>query len=486
MCANRALKIRNIKRRMVMKKGMIFILFAALICLGFHSVAFGFSSGSTGALGALNPSTNTVVQLPADGILNYTTVNIPTGVTVTFQKNAANTPVSLLATGDVTIAGTISVNGIDGNTMWPGTGGPGGFDGGIGGNVSLPGGMGFGPGAGNPGAVSTNTTSYPGGSGGGGAGFGTAGGNGSSNGTYAIGGTGGGTYGNVKIVPMLGGSSGGGGAGATGSLTHRGGAGGGGAGSILIASSGTITISGSITANGGKGGNSSGTYGGSGGGGSGGAIKLMANTISGEGTILVNGAVAGTGSSYPGGAGGNGMIRFEANTVTRAANTTPPYTYDYPGTVFVANVPTLAITSIGGLNVPAGPTGRYGSPDVTLPSTTTNPVTVNIAATSIPTGTTVTVTAAPEYGASTSGTGTLSGTNASSTTSVSVTLSITYQSILTASAVFTLQTAMYWEDEKIEKVRVAATMGGESQTVYITESGKEIKSAELMARLSGW
>ena len=36
-----------------------------------------FSSGSTGADGALNPTVNTEVVLPPSGILNYSTVNIP-------------------------------------------------------------------------------------------------------------------------------------------------------------------------------------------------------------------------------------------------------------------------------------------------------------------------------------------------------------------------------------------------------------------------
>ncbi len=472
-----------------MRRRLIFIIAVALTFLGGYSLAHAFSSGSTGALGPFNPTTNTEVELPADGILNYTTVNIPTGVTVTFKKNAANTPVYLLATGDVTIAGTISVNGADGNGMWPGKGGPGGFDGGLGGTINTPGGKGFGPGGGNPGAVSTNSTTYPSGSGGGGGGFSTSGGNGANNGTYAAGGTGGGTYGNTKIIPMIGGSGGGGGAGSastTPANQHRGGAGAGGSGSILIASSGTITISGSITANGGKAGNSSGSYGGGGGGGSGGAIKLMADTIAGEGTISVSGGAGGTGGLAGGGAGGTGMIRFEANTITRVANTTPQYTYSYPGTVFVTNVPTLKITAVGGLNVPANPTGRYGSPDVTLPPTTTNPVTVNISATNIPVGTTVTVTSAPEYGPSSSASGTLSGTDTSSSASISITLSTTYQSILTASATFTIQTAMYWDEERIEKVRIASTVGGASETVYITETGREIKSAELMAKMMGW
>ncbi|MFO0733725.1 MAG: hypothetical protein U0361_22760 [Nitrospiraceae bacterium] len=49
--------------------------------------------------------------MPADGILNYTTVNIPGGVTVSFTRNALNTPVILLAQGDVVINGTVHVNG---------------------------------------------------------------------------------------------------------------------------------------------------------------------------------------------------------------------------------------------------------------------------------------------------------------------------------------------------------------------------------------
>jgi hypothetical protein len=41
---------------------------------------------------------------------------------------------------------------------------------------------------------------------------------------------------------------------------------------------------------------------------------------------------------------------------------------------------------------------------------------------------------------------------------------------------------MYWDGEKIEKARVASTMGKGSQTVYITRTGREIK-AELLAGL---
>jgi len=51
------------------------------------------------------------VQLPESGVFNFTTVNIPAGVTITFRRNSRNTPVTILASGNVTIAGTIDVSG---------------------------------------------------------------------------------------------------------------------------------------------------------------------------------------------------------------------------------------------------------------------------------------------------------------------------------------------------------------------------------------
>src|SRR4051794_26564281 len=72
-----------------------------------------FSSGSTGIDGALDLSIGNnnprVIQLPESGILNYTTVNIPVNATLVFQRNVGNTPVVMLAQGNVTIAGTINV-----------------------------------------------------------------------------------------------------------------------------------------------------------------------------------------------------------------------------------------------------------------------------------------------------------------------------------------------------------------------------------------
>jgi len=84
---------------------------ATVVWLGCSGAVLGgpFSSGSTGADGTFAPTQNTALALPANGIFNFTTVNIPAGVTVTFQNNGTNTPVTILATGDVTIAGTIAL-----------------------------------------------------------------------------------------------------------------------------------------------------------------------------------------------------------------------------------------------------------------------------------------------------------------------------------------------------------------------------------------
>ncbi len=96
-------------------------------------------------LGAFNPQVNTVIPMPPNGIFDYTSFTVPFGVSVTFVKNAANTPVIIRTSGDVNIQGTVSVigtkatcsgtacDGILGDDGQPGVGGPGGFDGGFGG-----------------------------------------------------------------------------------------------------------------------------------------------------------------------------------------------------------------------------------------------------------------------------------------------------------------------------------------------------------------
>src|SRR2546428_5780226 len=99
----------------------------------------------------MNITNATTLDLPADGIFRCTTINVASGVTLRFNRNALNTPVYLLATNDVTINGTIDVSGADYNSTTPGASGPGGFDGGLpgeGDGISAVPGEGYGPGGG--------------------------------------------------------------------------------------------------------------------------------------------------------------------------------------------------------------------------------------------------------------------------------------------------------------------------------------------------
>lgn len=444
-----------------------------------------FSSGSTGADGDFNPTTNTVLQIPESGIFNFGTVNIPSGVTITFTKNSQNTPATILATGNVLINGTINLNGGNGSFVIPGAGGPGGFYGGTGGTANNSGRRGEGPGGGLGGPARTCCAEAGGNAGGGG----FAGNGGTGNADISPSGAGGPSYGNERALPLIGGSGGGGGGGTNG---YVGGGGGGGGGAIVIASSGTITVNGSITANGGGGANGEsqdcywwgcnwGFRGGAGGGGAGGSIRLVANTITGNGPITATGGGGGRGWHRDGGGGSAGRIRLEMLNTTRTSGTSPPMTFGAPYAVTPANMPTLTIKSIGGLDVPPVPSGGYRTPDVTLPLNTQNPVSVVVAAANIPAGTTVTVKSIPEVGTENTSSGTLSGTDTSSTASINLNISTAYPSVIMASVMFQLTASnggpIYADGERVDKIRVAANLGGGSAITYITESGREIPAA---------
>lgn len=469
-----------------------------LALCGSTAAVSAFDSGSTGADGAFNPLVNTEVPLPPSGVLNYTTVTIPVGVTVTFTKNATNTPVVILASGDVTIAGQVQVNGADapasgpagngqvGDDGVPGAGGPGGYDGGRGGlpsavpaeNIS---GVGEGPGgAGASHGYSNPTHRSCGGSGGG---YGTAGavGGGGSPCTSSSNAVAGPTYGQATLQPMIGGSGGSGGAAKT---AYRAGGGGGGGGALLIAASGTLNVTGQIRANGGKGGAITGQgSGGAGGSGSGGAIRLIATTISGEGAITASGGTE-TGGTVDdvygrGGAGGAGRIRLEAETITRVGNTSPAYSFGTPGPVFVAGLPTLRIVSVAGVAAPMTPTGEA---DIALPVDTPNPVTVILATTDVPLGNQVELIVTPPYGeAIEASSDALVGTVENAEASAQIALP-TGPSVMLATVSYSVEEesqqnkalSHYTGGESVSRVELSAAANGERRTILHTRSGRRV------------
>ena len=188
---------------------------AALLFAGAAAAQAPFTSGSTGADGALNLTTaGTVVFDPTglglnpagDNVLNFTTINIASGVTLKLTNNLMRgKPVVFLASGNVTIAGQINLDGATAPTLssygadWitqrvPSQPGPGGFPGGVGARPGYSASPGLGPG-GAP--VQTNTSCPYGGS--------------AASGTNGYGTPAPTTYGNIQLVPLIGGSGGSGG-----------------------------------------------------------------------------------------------------------------------------------------------------------------------------------------------------------------------------------------------------------------------------------
>lgn len=336
-----------------------------------------FNSGSTGADGAFDlsstPSGTTVVLDPValgidperDNVFHFTTITIPTGVTVRLSNTVLGGPVFWLATGAVLINGTVDANGVVGHTYTPSAAtrtaaepGAGGFPGGVGGNSG-------GSAAPQPGAGPNG---------------------GGINGPDGVG-FGGAFAGNQFLVPLFGGSGGGGGT-IGGAQFDWGAGGGGGGGALLIASSVSIIVNGTIAAEGGAGGlghpNCVSWTGGSG---SGGAIRLVAPLLRGTGTLAVRGFRA-SGSCRSQTDGGAGRIRLEAfrheYTGQRLGNWTtgsPVSTFLPPGAT------TVRVTTIAGVPVPANPTGSFEMPDVTINEGTAVPV--EIEARLVPPGTVV-------------------------------------------------------------------------------------------------
>ncbi|MFH1279224.1 MAG: hypothetical protein ABIK65_12695 [Candidatus Eisenbacteria bacterium] len=344
--------------------------------------------GSDGSDGAYNPLSNDTIDLSlaptadwttagsGDGVYDstewavvfkFSSVNIPAGVNVRFINHPSGAPVVWLVDGTVTIDGNVYLDGQDGTGTGytPSEGGPGGFRGGRAySSTSSPGGAGLGPGGGL----------YPNGAGS----YGTQGG---GNGPLSP------TYGNARVLPLIGGSGGGA---TTNSAGYGGGAGG---GAILIAADESILISGMVSANGGVGNNYIASVGGSG---SGGGIRLISDMITSNGTIRAAGGV----NSRPGGAG---RIRVEGNTVT-VNPTNPNFTVltplgvDDPVIWAPADAPTLVVVTINGESVPVDPNGEFTTPPGDVNLAALGPVDVVVNATNVPIASTVKVRLIPKSG----------------------------------------------------------------------------------------
>lgn len=319
--------------------------------------------GADGSDGAFNPTSNVTIDLslapdgawdgvnpnPGQGtgvydadkwaiVFRYSSVNIPSGVTVSFRNRnyngllPGNPPVVWLVSGTVTINGIVTVKAhADPSVLGFYMPGPGGFRGA--GTNGATGGLG--PGGSGPGATCTNGIF----------------------GRYAS------SYGNSRVLPLIGGS----GCGSSG--------GGAGGGAILIAAPGTITINGDVRADGGHANCAASISPGSGGG-----IRLVCHRLQGTGTIY---AASGNGD--------NGRIRLEANENALSSVGNPLASVGLPGataTLWPDDLvaPSVRVISLGTEAIPAEPAAKFEFPyaDVNLTSGASQILVIE--ATNVPTG----------------------------------------------------------------------------------------------------
>jgi len=365
-------------------------LISVLILLFPNALLAQIDVGSDGSDGAFNPVSNQTIDLslaptanwdsPGSGngvydpalwavVFKFSSVDIPAGVSIQFTNHPSGAPVVWLVDGTARVSGSVHLDGEDGTgfTYTPSEPGPGGFRGGRGyASESSPGGAGLGPGGGR----------YPDGAGS----YGTEGG---GSGPVSP------TYGNARILPLIGGSGGA----ATTLVGVEGSGGGAGGGAILIAADDSILVTGTLSANGGTGDNYLSVVGGSG---SGGGIRLISDVVINTGTLQATGGD----KSRPGGAG---RIRVEGNTVT-VNPTNPNFTVltplgvDDPVLWPPAGAPALVVVSINGEPVPADPNGEFTTPPGDVNLAALGPVDVILSATNVPILSTVNVRLIPKSG----------------------------------------------------------------------------------------
>jgi hypothetical protein len=151
--------------------------------------------------------------------------------------------------------------------------------------------------------------------------------------------------------------------------------------------------------------------------------------------------------------------------------------------VTLAGNPTLAITSVAGVAVPASPGGKFSAPDVTLPNTTTSPITVGLSATNIPAGASLKLQVTPQMGDRPAAlTGTLSGTTY---TFSGVTIPLDQPFRVDAEASFNLtawlDSPIKYAGEDVTTATVTASLGGASHVRYFTASGTEVPAEAVLA-----
>jgi hypothetical protein len=222
---------------------------------------------------------------------------------------------------------------------------------------------------------------------------------------------------------------------------------------------------------------------------------LVCGELSGNGPISASGGswFASTGwGSYLQGYGGSGRIRFDRIDSLYGGSATGTVTQGFQPIILPAPGQgiQLAIQSVGGVAVPASPSGVLANPDVIIPAQQSNPIPIVVSCNNIPLNSEISLIVHPSNGSDVQVVGMNNvGTLAASTATFSLSMprggGIIYAKCVSGLAGLGADTSLKelrtkslaetgWtaDGERFAKMEITASLGGKQQIAYLTESGK--------------
>lgn len=167
--------------------------------------------------------------------------------------------------------------------------------------------------------------------------------------------------------------------------------------------------------------------------------------------------------------------------------TSPTASSGAPNPIFLIGSPTLRFATVDGIPVPANPTG-FG--DVAVPATTANPVTITLATSGIPVGSTVKVSVLPRSGTPVSmDSPPTVGSLDNATTSVSIDIPFG-NNVLSAQTSYTVVAAVgdalsrFAQGERVEKVTLTSTLGQGDKATLHTVAGRQFEVEPALLKLA--
>ena len=192
---------------------------------------------------------------------------------------------------------------------------------------------------------------------------------------------------------------------------------------------------------------------------------------------------------------GNGRVRLDVLNNTFGGTIAGPVTQGFQPIIIPAAGQgiQLGISSVGGVAVPASPSGLLANPDVIIPAQQANPIPIVVRCTNVPLNTEISVVVHPANGPDVQAVGLNDGgTLAASTATVSLNMprggGIIYAKAVTgiagggaaidspadAKTRSLAETGWTADGERFVKMKITAALGGAQRITYITELGKRL------------